>query len=395
MKDLDFDELDRAVNSLMATRNTPGATPTQPLLSTDTNAVASPTSAATSEAANISAASEESPVTVNTQSQSAVPVEKEVVVDQTPARTSSTLPTRRSSGRFMDVVHPSSDMRTQNTQTTPTSRQGVSLTPVNSSVTPEAREATPEPVSEPSFPEVPTSEQEAPTSASDWPDPLDTITTPAQVESDATSVTVGSSSPLESTSSSDTQRSPLVAPPKPIASPSVEVDPVMQGNSPFLSDAKVEKRPLGGAQSSTTDQDTSLATASSPEAAVDTPQQPNKNETQIAPDTPLPAELSHDVLAIESDRPKLSIPSKPDETVSNPHHDVTPEQPTAPVSIAQQYKQQPRTGDQSHAPMYDQDARALAHPAEKKSGWLVVIIILLILILGGGGAATLFFLGYL
>jgi hypothetical protein len=167
--------------------------------------------------------------------------------------------------------------------------------------------------------------------------------------------------------------------------------------SPFLSDAKVEKRPLGGL----------LPLPDKPDVAADVPPEteaPSEPEADNPPPEPSvnQPELSSDLVAIESgglskpdDEP---APVKGVESAPLNHrldeHSSGPEGPTA---IARQYKEQPSSGDQSHAAIYDasQYGTPLSHPPKKAAGWLWILWVVLLLAAGGGGAYLLYSLGIL
>ena len=67
--------------------------------------------------------------------------------------------------------------------------------------------------------------------------------------------------------------------------------------TPFLPDAKVEKRPLGGVAPDETSDTTEVDEASDEKAGELT----EPEETQVSPITQLPAELHSDVVSVESD----------------------------------------------------------------------------------------------
>lgn len=258
MQDIDFDEIDRAVNSTMKPKSEPKR--------------------------------DESTVSVN--------VSRSERSESAPAA-------RRSSGRFMDVVHPSSDMR--------------SSTPERSAPRPSIQKP------EPKLP---------PKSNSDWPDPLDFH---------------GFNPDLPKKVSSDQDAQPM----KPL-------------ESPFLTDAKVEKRPLG---------------AFSEEKPV-TPEKPKEEETPLleAPDEPLlEAETKEETPEDKSEPASEPMPAQ-DEII-------------APVSITQQYKEQPSTDDQPSGAIFDTEAyhQPLSHPEKKRSGALIVVWILVLILLGAGIGAGVYF----
>ena len=361
MKDLDFDELDRAVNSLMSDTDAPNL----PVVDSPAPVVAT-----------------QSPV-VGSQS-AALPVES---VASPESQENASLATRRS-GRFMDVVHPSSDMKTSDMA--PVSRQGVTI-PARSLDMTSPNAQLPE-----GTPPVSAVNQSSNSETTNWPDPLD----------------VSPSSDAETPSA---------------ASP---VEPSQPLSSPFLQDTKVEKRPLGGqtvdaAIAAELAKESPDTPDSSQSDEVTTPSEQPKTgisasdqsdlSTQLPPaaeasdKTPLPEELDSGLVAIESGEststttadetevlaPESSpseIPSTSEPVVTSAASQESP-QPTMTGSIPQQYTEQPTTSDTSHAPIYDTEEahQALAHPAKKKSGWLFVLWILLLLIAGAGIAAAVYF----
>ncbi|TAL14556.1 hypothetical protein EPN95_02415 [Patescibacteria group bacterium] len=295
MKDIDFDELDRAVNSLV-----------------NPDAKSAPAETAPSEPV-VSAPAEQS--------------------------TTSPLAERRSTGRFMDVVHPSSDMR--------------------GSVP--ARPAEPEATTQLDT-SVPSEPQTTP--AVQTPSPSDSGT---NVEPEATipePATTDTSEPLE---------------------------------SPFLADAKVEKRPLGAFSDEVHDSSPapSIATASPTEPdlealSLDSPLQVTSkpDDHPIEKDTPLPAELGTDLLSIEANEDPAT--NKAEETPPIPAPDTTP---VGPTSITPQYTQQPSTGDKPAGNIFDTAAYKKPQPVKgRKSGLFIVLWIFLLLVVGAGiGAAVYFF----
>lgn len=262
MSDFDFDELDRAVSGVLGGEEPTATRPTEPAALTN----------------------EEKPTEKPT---------------PTPAM-------RRSSGRFMDVVHPSSDMR----------GRGVSPTPV--------------------------------------------------------------------------AKSPVMAPaasPEPDDEPTAEIEPA---GSPFLPDAKVEKRPLGGP-------------APMPETGFieDSLAPAPEEELLEAPDEP---RIEAHTMPDPIDFAEQSAPTAPEEAVSEPskeeeeHHgaeELAEAQPVGPVAITPQYTERASTADAPGA-IYDTEAyhKPLTPAAKKHSGVWVAVWILLLVILGAGAgaAAYLFFL---
>ncbi|MDB5161744.1 MAG: hypothetical protein JWM52_252 [Candidatus Saccharibacteria bacterium] len=294
MQDIDFEELDRAVSSTMGPSD---ETP------------------------------EEQRVKISTQP-------PEIKTVSTPAA-------RRSSGRFMDVVHPSSDMRNSSSERSA------------------PRVSEPVPAREPE----PAPERDTST---DWPDPLDfhgfTDEEPKKDEP--------TNEPESTEEPSDGETQPL--------------------ESPFLTDAKVEKRPLGAFS----DNEPTPTISDELAKAEDTP----TDEPELlleASDEPLLEATNEPEERKEEDTGESEAPEVTEATVTEtetpaPKEDI----PTGPTSITQQYKEQPSTTSQPSGAIYDTEAyhQPLAYPAKKKSGGLVILWILGLIIIGGGiGAAVYFF----
>jgi hypothetical protein len=370
MKELDFDELDKAVNSLMSgvPKNAPIKDDDVKTLTIDSTLpmVLTPPSVAS---ASPQPATPTQPSTMNS---------------------SAPLAARRA-GRFMDVVHPSSDMTKANAAPQ-ISRQGVTIAPravVSDFVPVVEPSVTPAPNDKASTVASPIDEPQDDTVASsnEWPDPLDMHESP-DAEPASSPSTEGEVT--NDTTSSEESAAPL--------------------SSPFLSDTKVEKRPLGGPVPSEHEQSDDLS--HSPVLGVLASEDMSSNDMadQLPPkppegDVPLPEELQGDLMAIESDSHSVqplteasstemesTAPSSPSLLVQS---HVTPEAQTGPSSIPQQYKEEPNSGDQTSGAIFDTASyhQPLSHPAQKKSGWTWVIAVIVILLLGAGGGAALYFLG--
>lgn len=417
MKDLDFDELDKAVNSLMTGANA-AKQPSQsrpdadnektlditPTLASDTppsfdelnKAVAKTTGAATDSAPVVTAAPEASsvpPAPVSTPVASA----SDATTSQPTTQDTQTPLAARRGGRFMDVVHPSSDMKKTVIPARPVSREGVTIgrsTPP-AETTPETQATGDVAAEAPAAVTAPATETAA-APKSEWPDPLEMADFKAP-----------SAAPQMT---NDNLAADLLA----------EADKVKQDEktdsgatapltSPFLADAKVEKRPLGSAATTPTE---TPATTEKEDKTVDNPdaQLPaSPSETPVQ----LPEELQDDLMAIEADthmgvpktdesHPVEAVPEEKAEPTTNGEDKVKekttePERtvPTGPISIPQQYREEPSTTDQKAGTIYDTDSyhKPLAHPAKKKPGWTWVVAIIVILIVGAGGGAALYFLG--
>lgn len=398
MKDLDFDELDRAVNTLMGSvsktdksepeeeTKTVSITPTLPSETTPVAESASPAST----------------------------LSPSVTTAPTPPVSTSTPLAARRGGRFMDVVHSSSDMKKDKPVSSPISRQGATIQPANPAVVPEASKSTSstlpsEPQSTPSVSsETPATDADTPTH-SDWPDPLEMsgFNKTESVETAKDEKSEKPETPEPTPLLEEGSETPVTAP------ASEDLQPL---SSPFLTDAKVEKRPLGGAPASSVEDapepdHTPVVTNTDTEGTVNDPkdQLPPSIEE---PKKELPPEYQGELVAIESGSTEVPVPPKTEETEEK-KPEVKPAKPdshptalleakteddhafTGPTSIAQQYKEEPSTGDQNNGAIYDTEAyhKPLAHPAKKKSGWMVVLWILVILLVGAGAGAALYFLG--
>lgn len=396
MKDLDFDELDRAVNSLMT--NVPKSSPSAnddkektlditPTLNEGSKPVFNNIEkAATAAMDSPSTATAQQPPMVQTASR--------------PQPSSVSLPAARRGGRFMDVVHPSSDMKKPE-MPTPVSRQGSTIEPLKSSPiseiisskqdasVPASTEPTKEPLPAIKPVDGPAPAGESSETPSDWPDPIDlvSVSTPEKKEEEA---------PADS---------PAPTQPEEEAPASLK--------SPFLPDTKVEKRPLGSPDVPAEEPEFSAPAEEKEPKTVDDPNdQLPADPTEVEP--LLPEELQGDLMAVEADTTHEQVKRAHDATeepepLEKNEKNVTPTPslatdkssvsgptaPSGPTSIPQQYHEEASTGDQGNGAIYDTDSyhQPLAHPAKKKSGWMWIIWIVLILLLGAGGGAALYFLG--
>lgn len=323
MKDIDFDELDRAVNSLI------NPSTDQP----DTATAQTPIESSAVTATSVTPLLSLTPI---------LPVISPSVAP---------LAQRRSSGRFMDVVHPSSDMRSSSARPTP-------IESVNTPFTTQVVE--------------PEKELEKMTFTT-WPDPIDLQETPKVSE-------------------------PQSRPSREMPTSGSETNGPLE--SPFLSDAKVEKRPLGAFSgdmhesapaAALTPIDTSLKVEEPDLATTD---EPRLSDHPIETDTPLPAELQAGLLSIESSEDPIGAKSDSSFGMAESTSTAEPTMSTGPTSIAKQYTEQPSTGDKPVKTIFDTAAykKPQVHSSKKKSGWLVIVWILLLLAVGAGvGAAVYFF----
>lgn len=407
MSELDFDELDKAVNTLMS-----GVPKVEPPKTDDIKTLTIKPTLPDSKSLSLNG--------LDTTLEKDVGTDSAVVVATAPAKTTTSTPASslaaRRGGRFMDVVHPSSDMKSiSGPSPRATSRQGVTIQPVQKdpadapiitedvvevTATVETTvEAAPAVVVETKSNDDITHKQDTDSQTNDWPDPLEMSgydsgadraksSEPIKVANDADVFTVDESEP-------DTVR-PL--------------------ESPFLADTKVEKRPLGGIvnKDKTPAEEPNHAPVLGALMTEDMNADDANSQLPAEPDTvdrPLPPELHSDLMAIETDGDTVSTASsdvKVDDSVQASGD--TTEKPAVPVAIAtktiatqttigstsisQQYKEEPTTSDQSNGSIYDTDSyhQPIVHPMKNKSGWLWVVWILLLLLVGGGAAMALYML---
>lgn len=455
MSDFDFDELDKAVNSVIgqpSEENSPANEIEKTPVRNTTPSFALHSRTMASNRINREEAAQETSAPKENISQEVV-LEKDATVDTvdyasseasqeaTPVERQAYLPKRRS-GRFMDVVHPSSDMRSSSKPLT-SRREGVRVQPTSQSLA--------APVMDPSFtsiteavespsshvemndsfeetaPEtespIPTennlgdnvpvnpsleaaindllvSEGHAPVVASDAPLPTETINETSAPLVAATPETLAPQADVEDSNLTQTHEENL---------DELSMDEILTDSqpqtSPFIEGAKVEKRPLGG-----------LAPINVRDEPVETSEaeDPSLGRSDVGRDEPLPEELNQDLMSIEAletptdleeDVASVAETSAPEETPTPVKvepakviNDIQPEKApvktsesdsySGPTSIAQQYKLEPReekddeTGDIFDTKTYHQpikDEEAKSSPLP----WIIGLVIITVLIVAG------------
>jgi hypothetical protein len=410
MKDINFDELDKAVNSVLeATGNKPDVPDANQVSDKPANAPASPTSAADDKPASDDK-----------------PTEATVDVPAKPAA-SSPVDKGRRSGRFMDVVHPSvakkpqlmsrsgkdvkplsGDVKPEELPVQPAApaTQGEQAKPVENTPAPESPVASigepdaAEPAKEPTPPAAP-----APAPGNDgqnWPDPLDVHgfkydekDSEPNKGDDKADIEDGDVPPMAETTEVTEAEQPA-AENKPAAEES--------STTPFIADAKVEKRPLGAFATGEADDNAKATEEPGKTAPPEDLQQPAKVPTQVEK---LPPELDKDVLAVEAGEFSSHDSKKPEEAENKPEEDESDSAnqarlsgqngqagPTlsAAASIPQQYKEQPAESqagkeDQTHHGFNkDYHDTPLLEPSHHGSKHAVLWIALAIIILLATGA---------
>ncbi len=376
MKDIDFDELDRAVNSLMS--GVPKAEPAREdgvkTLALDP-VVSSGEDVPEQLEANVTVDSHEITGETGQADEDSMSV---------PSAPPAVARAARRRGQFMDMVRPSAPEARKPVPVRPISRNGATIHPAGSSrpVVSSIDGISQSPLQ--------ASEQVDSPQLSEWPDPLEavdfnTTTEAVMVKADRTEMLTTRASSLETDSEPQESSPPLT--------------------SPFLPDTKVEKRPLGRMS----DSDTFLQGSAEPDhtsvpesGSSVSDQTDGKSGDVASPQQPLPVELGRDVMAIEADtsntseespEPSLDAKTMPvrSSALSLPPNMARP----VATSIPQQYKVHPKVAEPSSGAIYDTAAyhQPLSHPAKKKPGWVWVMAIILILLLGAGSGAAVYFLG--
>lgn len=353
MKDLDFDELDRAVSSVLEAKGSEDSNTTN-----DTAVIPDTADQASDEA---------------TDNSSSLDSQK-------------TLVQRRSSGRFMDVVHPSSDMKVQNKPTV--SRQAADITPPGSSdsIAPIEAESI-----------APVESVDAVDDTHTLPDPLDFNNFS---ESDAE----------EDTTATEESHEEAAAALEQAASELHELDGLMHDqreipplDTPFVNDLSVEKRPLGAFSLESSDViDTDSNEATVDETTIDDTAVADSAQNDESIDE-VESEISSTDSLIDSDIDKQRQP-EPDTVPEELQQDVVAieardieevVQPTASAagSITQQYTEKTSKQSTDITPVFDTtDYHQPLKHTEKKSGWGGIILIIGFVILGvAAGAAFYFF----
>lgn len=356
MNAFDFDELDRAVSQALGATPQPAKTAAEPPKEdVDTTPTSEPSL----------------PTTPSTPAESPKQAQaSEAATVASPTRPSPGV--RRTSGKFMDVVHPSAVVRTA-TPPARVSRQGVTIAPVE----PQSQQ----PSTSPKEPSVSPAETEA---------PHDEATPVLFDDTDA-----------------------VMLPPETALLPL---------ESPFLGDTQVEKRPLGAFSTGdgTADQAPEAQDDDSTEAPATAPDAPPVDEpvaTETIEPTAEPAadealasdamvekplntalndqlaeELRSDIVAIESAEvtPRDEVAATPT-PASTP---VAPEKPRQQGDIPRQYREKPQELSQEVASIYDVEGyqAPIKHPAKKKSGWTTVLWIVILIALGVGGGVAFYLL---
>jgi hypothetical protein len=191
---------------------------------------------------------------------------------------------------------------------------------------------------------------------------------------------------------------------------SQSVEEAESAESPFLASAKVEKRPLGAFSGSDKPLEVAPVQAS-PAPTTPAPEYPehpvfDENASSSATDapqesatpaktsmiTPMPAELSQDVLSVESKEIHEDVQSSLEPTTpSQPQVVAQPSTPTGQLS--QQYSEKPSTTEKVNNPIFDTESyhKSAVKNTKKRMEWLWVLWILLLIVVGAGAGAGVYF----
>lgn len=261
-----------------------------------------------------------------------------VAGEQRPAPRAGIVPAANRGGRFMDVVHPSSDMRT------PAPSQS------------EASSSQPQAMGLPRIPQPPSfSPADATRSAVEY--------TPA-IEEPVSREPADWTKPLE---------------------------------SPFLPDAKVEKRPLGGTGSDFEPSVSPLVPEEGEVQLLEAPEDELLLEAATMPDPldfsvqqPEVAEAHVEAVPAQAPVPTPEPTQAPVESVKSVED--MPEEPSVPIAITQQYKEK-QSDEQESGAIYDTESyhQPLVKPVKQRSGVWTALWIALLLLLGAGVGVVCYF----
>lgn len=424
MTDIDFDELDRAVNSLMSKQQeknsvdaevkhevetpsveekktietstvgssfAPPVTPFAPAL--DAPSPNSTTSASSVESkAELQAPQDslvEKPEIISAPAATVVPSS---TLDQTPDSTpkenkTSPVITRRPTGRFMDVVRPSSVNNIQKSASSAPSRTGVSIQPPADLVDVVNMTGSTSPV------------EEELSAVDNQLDSLDDAPDLKDIQNESAFAAI-EDAPVEELSLTDKIAQSLSESNDSVTSPVAE--PL---ESPFIANVEVEKRPLGVVDQNAMESETDVEEDEFGSGSADLEDMKlnhqynadlsnytmDKEALSETPDSMM--DLSPEIIAIE----EAGIPGASE---VNEVADSEPNmQPSSPASQSndtpKQYSSENEMVDSEPAPMFAAVSTEVKPPRseeKKKTGLLTLLLIILFLVVGVAGGAVSYFL---
>ena len=424
MTDIDFDELDRAVNSLMSKQQeknsvdaevkhdvekpsveekktietstvgssfAPPVTPFAPAL--DAPSPSSITSASSAEPKSEQQSPQDSLVEKpEIISAPAVTVAPSSTLDQTPDSTpkenkTSPVIARRPTGRFMDVVRPSSVNNIQKSASSAPSRTGVSIQPSADLVDVVNMTGKTSPI------------EEELSAVDNQLDSLDDTPDLKDIQNESAFAAI-EDAPVEELSLTDKIAQSLSESNDSVASPLAE--PL---ESPFIANVEVEKRPLGAVDQNATESEADVEEDEFESGSADLEDMKlnhqynsdlsnytmDKEALSETPDSMM--DLSPEIIAIE----EAGIPgaSEVNETVDSEPNT----QPSLPNSksndMPQQYSSENEMVDSEPAPMFAAVSTEVKPPRseeKKKTGLLTLLLLILFLVVGVAGGAISYFL---
>lgn len=318
---------------------------------------------------------------------------------------SDTVQPPKRSGRFMDMVHPSSDMNESNSDaagSTPLPGGPRRLEPINRDIKPEPRRDASDNADRPAGKTVPPARGADPTSLTAtpdteehaWPDPLDVHGFVDEDEDEAQADSEAARDKTDHQPSSLQEEpilDPAVVPKKPL--PGTPVD-----ESPFISNSEISKRPLGSFGASEDGDDTNTSdeepsTDPSLPATNLTSETPKRDDAQTPPANAetLPPELDHDV--VEVDNVDHSEPTSAAATTPAPAKNSGVTDPTFTGHHQTSTKSAAAAAEHPVFDTNEYHPALPAHASHHSSPWpWIVAIILLVLALAAVGAYYWFFL---
>lgn len=351
MDDINFDELDKAVNSVLKQGE--------------------------------HAAKADSPVETPVVD---VPPAPEVGVDEPkPAEKQVERASQKRRGQFMDMVHPSSDMIKP--APTQTRRQGTTLQPLDPSIV-EAKQhedkKNEELVTTQKEPIESATTHEEPSMKSEWPDPLD-VMEQAGKEKQEERPSVHSEEVAGSQDSETLAVQPDVVAEKETETPDDTQEPAA---TPFINGSGLEKRPLGAfTDPASSEEPTEMGEDVTNEQEPVVPSQENVDSNELPAVPQVPQELAPEVVSVESDDP-LTMANR--EVAADEEHEgsAVPEATGMAASISQQYAHTEEPTDGQDHPVFDTKEyhQPLVPPTKRHHTGLVVTLVIILLGLLGAGA---------
>ena len=424
MTDIDFDELDRAVNSLMSKQQEKNSADTEvkndveapsveekktieasaagssfaPPVTPFAPALDAPSPSSTTSASSVeSKAKQQSPQDSLVEkpdiiSAPAATVAPSSTLDQTPdlaPKENKTSPviTRRPTGRFMDVVRPSSVNNIQKSASSAPSRTGVSIQPSADLVDVVNMTGKTSPI------------EEELSAVDNQLDSLDDAPDLKDIQNESAFAAI-EDAPVEELSLTDKIAQSLSESNDSVASPAPE--PL---ESPFIANVEVEKRPLGAVDQNAMESETDVEEDEFESGSADLEDMKlnhrynadlsnytmDKEALSETPDSMM--DLSPEIIAIE----EAGIPgvSEMNETADSEPNT----QPSLPNSksdeMPQQYSSENEMVDSEPAPMFAAVSTEVKPPRseeKKKTGLLTLLLIILFLVVGVAGGAVSYFL---